>query len=251
MELVMNVISAEEIEEYVAQNIDRFHDKRSESLTKLKLDTVLKRKNPYLYKAKNISLASDFVTSILDAYLSSQEETIFGEFLEGLAIFICNRTYGGSKSSSVGIDLDFVRNNIRYLVSIKSGPNWGNSSQINKMRDCFKTAKKVLKTNSTDQNVVAINGCCYGKDDRPDKGDYLKLCGQRFWEFISGSATLYLDIIEPLGYKAKVKNTQFKKKYSKQINLFTAEFIRDFCTEGEIDWEKIVSFNSASRNFSS
>ncbi len=248
MELVMNVMSAEEIEEYVAQNIDRFHVKRNESLHKLRLDTVLKRKNPYLYKAKNINLASDFVRSIVDAYLSSQEETIFGEFLEGLAIFINNRIYGGSKSASVGIDLDFIRNDIRYLVSIKSGPNWGNSSQIKKMLDCFRTAKKVLSTNFRGQNVVAVNGCCYGKDDSPDKGEYLKLCGQRFWEFISGSNTLYLDIIEPLGHKARIKNSQFKKQYTKQINLFTAEFIKNYCNDGEIDWAKIVNFNSGTDN---
>ncbi|HPK53898.1 MAG TPA: PmeII family type II restriction endonuclease, partial [Smithellaceae bacterium] len=36
---------------------------------------------------------------------------------------------------------------------------------------------------------------CYGKDSNPDKGDYLKLCGQIFWEFISGDENLYTDII--------------------------------------------------------
>jgi len=35
-----------------------------------------------------------------------------------------------------------------------------------------------------EDNIVAVNGCCYGRDNRPDKGDYLKYCGQRFWEFI-------------------------------------------------------------------
>lgn len=52
---------------------------------------------------------------------------------------------------------------------------------------------------------MAVNGCCYGRDKHPDKGDYFKYCGQSFWEFISGYEDLYTGIIEPLGHKAKEK----------------------------------------------
>jgi hypothetical protein len=48
-----------------------------------------------LFKAKNQNTAHDLVKTILDAHLSSQEEGIFGGFLEELAIFICERVYGG------------------------------------------------------------------------------------------------------------------------------------------------------------
>ena len=65
--------------------------------------------------------------TILDAHLSSQEEGIFGGFLEELAVFICGRVYRGKKSSAEGIDLEFEKDGTSYLVSIKSGPNWGNS----------------------------------------------------------------------------------------------------------------------------
>jgi hypothetical protein len=34
------------------------------------LASVLKRKNPYLFKAKNIELAGDLVKSVVDAFLS-------------------------------------------------------------------------------------------------------------------------------------------------------------------------------------
>ena len=33
---------------------------------------------------------------------------------------------------SPGIDLEFDKDGVRYIVTIKSGPNWGNSSQIGK-----------------------------------------------------------------------------------------------------------------------
>lgn len=76
----MQSLNFKDIYEYVENNIGVFHDKRLKSLEKLKLDKILKRKNPYLFKAKNILTAQDLVKVILDAYLSSQEETIFGEF---------------------------------------------------------------------------------------------------------------------------------------------------------------------------
>jgi len=202
------------------------------------------RKNPYLFKAKNITKASELVSGIVDAYLSSQEESIFREFLERLAIYVSEIEYRGVKSSAEGIDLEFLEQGIRYLVSIKSGPNWGNSSQIRKMEDNFKKAKKILLSNSRNIPVVAINGCCYGKEKVQNKGSYLKLCGQDFWEFLTKDADFYLKIIEPLGYRAKQKNDEFIKEYDKVINLFTREFIEDFCTDGAIDWEKLVRFNS-------
>jgi hypothetical protein len=187
------------------------------------------------------------VKGILDAHLSSQEEAMFGDFLEELAFFICGKVYGGRKSAAEGIDLEFQRDKIHYIVSIKSGPNWGNSRQVNKLKEDFKKAKIVLRTSNQNINVVAINGCCYGRDNNPDKGDYFKYCGQRFWEFISGDDDLYTDIIEPLGHKAKEKNQEFSESYAQVINRFTQDFAVKFCENGKIDWEKLVRFNSSTK----
>ncbi len=113
----------------------------------------------------------------------------------------------------------------------------------------FKTARKALRTSNSQLNIIAVNGCCYGRDNNPDKGDYFKYCGQRFWEFISGDTELYIEIIEPLGHKAKEKNDEFIKSYAQMINKFTREFSNDFCKDnGEIDWKKLVRFNSATNS---
>lgn len=96
-------------------------------------------------------------------------------------------------------------------------------------------------------NVIAVNGCCYGKDRKPDKGDYFKYCGQKFWYFISGNTDINVEIIEPLGYWAKEKNDKFIEVYSNMLNKFTAEFISRFCkSNGKINWEELVHFNSGS-----
>jgi len=241
----MGNISRNEIIRFIEPNIQQFHTRRLENLLTLQLKKILSRKNPYLFKAKNQNTAPDLVKTILDAHLSSQEEGIFGGFLEELAVFICGRVYRGKKSSAEGIDLEFEKDGASYLVSIKSGPNWGNSRQIARMKDDFRRAKRIRGTNTKGIRAVAVNGCCYGKDDNPDKGDYLKFCGQRFWEFISGDENLYTDIIEPLGHKAKEKNEQFQVEYAKVINKFTLEFSKEYCApDGSILWNKLVQFNS-------
>ncbi len=243
----MRQISLNDVVNFVEGNIGEFHERRADSLQSLKLAQVLKRKNPYLFKAKNINDAHDLVKLILDAHLSSQEETIFGEVLEKLAIFVCGKVYDGRKSSAEGIDLEFTRENVIYIVAVKSGPNWGNSSQIKRMVDNFKQAKRILRTSNNKANIQAVNGCCYGRENKPDKVDYLKLCGQDFWEFISGNDSLFVDIVEPLGYRAKERNEEFFAEYSRILNLFTQEFMDDFCVDGRIDWDKLVRFNSGKK----
>ena len=215
-------------------------------LPMLLMRTLYSKLNLYLFKAKNILTADQIVRGIVDVHISSSEEGIFGDWLEGLAIFINKKVYSGKKSGIIGIDLEFDKDDRRYIVNIKSGPNWGNSSQIAKMVADFKTAKKTLRTSNSHLNIIAVNGCCYGRENRPDKGDYFKYCGQNFWKFISGNTNLYTEIIEPLGHKAKEKNDNFIKSYSQMINKFTKEFANGFCKDnGEIDWEKLVRFNSA------
>lgn len=243
----MQPVNLNDVVRFVEENIGEFHKRRANSLQNLKLIQVLKRKNPYLFKAKNINDAHDLVKLILDAHLSSQEETLFGEFLERLAIFVCGRIFNGRKSSAEGIDLEFTRDGVFYIVSVKSGPNWGNSSQIKRMADNFKQAKRILRTGNNKANIQAVNGCCYGQENQPDKGDYIKLCGQEFWGFISGNDNLFVDIVEPLGYRAKERNEEFFSEYSRILNLFTREFMDSFCVDGRIDWDKLVRFNSGKK----
>jgi len=117
------------------------------------------------------------------------------------------------------------------------------------MKENFRQAKKILGANTSQSNIVAINGCCYGRNTKPDKGEYLKYCGQIFWEFISGDKDLYLTIIEPFGHKAKEKNEAFLKAYTSITNKFTVEFTKDYCNDNfQIMWDKIVKINSGAES---
>ena len=42
------------------------------------------------------------------------------------------------------------------------------------MENSFKTAIKTLRTSNSNLQIRCINGCCYGKDNNPDKRLYFK-----------------------------------------------------------------------------
>ena len=240
----MKKFNLQEIYEYAEKHISIFHQRRLDYVqNKVDLLKILKQKNPYLFRAKNVLTAQDLIKGFLDAFLQSQEETLFGDFIEGLAIFVCDKVYGAKKSELIGVDLEFEKDGVIYVVEIKAGWNWGNSSQIRQLKINFESAKKLLLA-KTGKKIVAVNGCCFGKDNKPDKGGYLKLCGQRFWEFISGNEKLYIDIVEPIGYKAREKNEEFAENYAQIINKLTLEFSQKFCDNGKINWSKLVKYNS-------
>lgn len=226
-----------------------FHEKKLAKLKALTLETILKRKNPYLFKAKGAVTANDLIEAVLDATVSSGEETIFGNFLEKIAIFVAEKVYSGKKSSATGLDLEFRHNKKLYIVTIKSGPNWGNSDQIKKMQSNFTKAKKTLRTSGGigQADIVAIEGCCYGKDNSPEKGDYQKLCGQRFWKLMSGRDELYRELIEPLGTSATERNAVLVTLRAQKLNQFTQVFLEKFCDKGLINWDKLIRYNSSAK----
>jgi hypothetical protein len=243
----MKTINLNTVQQYVNKNIVDFHQRRLKSLEELRLEKLLK-KNPYLFKAKNIETASELVSGLLEAFLSSSEEKLFGDFLEDLAVFIASKTCNGHKSTAPGIDLEFFNKGIHYVVSVKSGTNWGNSSQQKKLEDDLKNAVIRVKQSKRGINVQSVLGICYGKTKTSYVRGYLKVVGQNFWYLISENKGLYTDIIEPIGYKAKQHNEDFYKEKSRVINKFTRLFIDEYCDDkGSIDWTKLVEFNS--RNY--
>lgn len=240
----MNPINLVEIAAYVNENIDLFHARRLRCVQELNLSHLV-NKNPYLFRAKNVTKASELVEGTMAAFLSSSEEKDFGDFLEGLAIFVASKALNGHKSSSPGIDLELIRDGVHYVISIKSGANWGNSSQQEKLAEHF--SKALIRLRQGRVNADAVLGICYGKvkTARNPKHGYLKLAGQNFWTFISGDKLLYREIIEPIGYRAKEHNDAYSQQRDALANLLTKQFIDRFCNEsGAIDWPKVVDANS-------
>jgi len=235
----MKPLDLDQVCEYANSNMVHFHQRRIASLEKLALNRLL-RKNPYLFKAKHITTAGELMESLLEAFLSSSEEKLFGDFLEGLAVFIAGKTCDGHKSAAQGVDLEFINKGRHYVVSIKSGPNWGNSSQKRRLAQDLRETVIRVQQSRTALRVEPVLGICYGKTRTSyTKDGYLKVVGQNFWYLISENEN------EPIGYRAKEHNEAFYTERSRVINRFTAQFIERFCdSSGAIDWVKLVEFNS-------
>jgi len=238
----MKKLNMDDVQEYVEKHIAIFHQQRLDSVkTNLNLKTLLKHKNPYFYKAKNVFTARQLIQCMAEAYLQSSEETKFGEFMEGLALFVCNSVYGATQiSKKKGMDFRFEKDGILYIVECKSGWNWGNSDQIISLK------RKSIEWKETGKNIVIVNGCCFGnRKNDAEKAGFHKFCGQDFWYFISNDDELYLKIIEPIGHRAKQKNEEFDIAYEGLIHKTTLEFASQYCDDGGIiDWKKLVKFNS-------
>jgi len=251
----VKTLNYRKLNSFIASDVIKpFYKTRLDSLYSAKLAAIFKRKNPYLFKAKNIETAGDLAKNVLDAFLSSQEETIFGDLLENLAVHICRQVFNGRKAEEGkyrSVDLIFERDGRAYIISIKSGPNWGNSDQVNAMRRNFKKARQIIQAELGKKDIVSVNGCMYGRDNQPHKVNkrnpglsYYKICGQPFWELISGDKELYKKIIQPLDKEAKKRDKIFKGLYAKKVNEMTRDIINHFCTNNVLDWDKIVEYVS-------
>ena len=113
----MNTITDAQITAYVEAHIGVFHDKRLESLNKLDLTDLL-IKNPYLFRSKNLVIAGDLVKSLLDAYLSSQEETLFGEIVVSPLGVVSQRFYNaGVKIAVAGNQFPKILSTILKIIA--------------------------------------------------------------------------------------------------------------------------------------
>lgn len=241
----LNPLNLEDVCQYVNETITVFHQHRLASLSRLNLSQLL-HKNPYLFRAKNITRAADLIEGTMAAFLSSSEEKLFGDFLEDLAIFVAGKTAGGHKSASPGIDLEFVARGTYYVVSVKSGEHWGNSSQHRRLAQDFREAVIRLRQSRHTGSVQPTLGICYGKTKSGyHKDGYLKVSGQNFWALISDNPDLYTDIIEPIGFRAREHNETYQKDRDRMANLLTKQFIDAYCDpNGVIDWPRVVRASS-------
>jgi len=241
----MDKHTEEKIEKFVEHRIVRFHQDRAAKLAALKLNTLLRAKNPYLFKAKNVESAPMMIEALLSARLSSSEEGSFGNFMESLAVFVAQETSGGQKSTAEGIDIELNRSGIRYLIAVKSGNSWGNSSQHYQLEEYFKTAVRRLRQNKESGPIQPTLGICYGKFKEKYVKDYLHTGGQSFWCLISGETEFYTQIVRPLGHRAEEFNEIFAAEKTRTYNRMTGEFIARYClSSGQIDWQKLVEFVS-------
>lgn len=242
----MNYIYDEQkIVEAVAKSLETFYGNLVAKIDKLHINEIMKRKNPYLYRAKAMQSASEIIESVLSAYVSSSEETIFGNcFFEPIAIAASD----GNKALAEGIDImiHVKETNTIYAYAVKSGTAVFNADSKKRQEQNFAAASKLAQ--QAKARYEAIIGYGYGKKKESGRGVpkiYEEVAGKAFWAKLTGDNEFYLKLISFMGNLPEKYITQFKESYNKASNRLLKEFITQFCDdEGTIDWNKLVEFNS-------
>lgn len=75
---INNTYDEQAVTKAIAEALENFYGSLIVKIDGLDIKKVMKRKNPYLYRAKAMESASEIVESVLSAFVSSSEETIFG-----------------------------------------------------------------------------------------------------------------------------------------------------------------------------
>jgi hypothetical protein len=230
------------LEALIKKCLNDFYKRRFETLKNLRLRQVLKRKNPYLFKALGTEQASEIVQKILEAYISSSDETIFGD-----AYFdqIARSLPGIVVSDAKGIDLIVEEEKAIHAYALKSGPYPFSSSQKERQNTEFLELKqRLMKLQKQFDPVLAY---AYGRKNKPSSGKriYRENSGQEFWKEITGDDDFYLKLIRLMREEPLKRKDEYKSEWDAVINRFEKEFIKDFCfKDGHVDWEKLTQYVS-------
>ena len=234
------------LEKLIRKCLASFYKRRIAALNNLDLNRVLSRKNPYLFRAAGIANAPEMIGQLLAAHISSSDEGIFGdEFFEPICKGISNAQIAAAK----GVDFVIETETTYQVISLKSGPNAFNSSQVSKQSQQFEEIRKSLAATvrRLRKEFIPILGCGYGRVDSPptDTRKYHKLAGQALWERITGDADFYLKLIRFMQDDPEKHRPEFKAAWDRAVNRFVKEFTARFCdSTGNIQWENLVRFNS-------
>ena len=108
------------IEGFVRENIVAFHDWRTENVSSITLKELISNKNPYLFRAKNLNVAAEFIAQRYLQRGCRQRRRVSSEYFWRLAIFVAESTRRGQKSGIEGIDIELPHGGVRYLIAVKS-----------------------------------------------------------------------------------------------------------------------------------
>lgn len=241
-------MTADRLEQLVRACLASFYKRRVSALDSLDLTSLLRRKNPYLFRATGIATAPEMVGQLLAAHVSSSDEGIFGEeFFEP----ICKAVSGAQTAGVPGVDFTIETEEAFQAIALKSGPNAFNSSQVAKQNDQFAVLQRSLQATvrRLRKAFIPVMGCGYGRVDAPptSRRTYAKLAGQAFWEGITGDPDFYLKLVRLMRDDPDRHRDLFDQSWARAVNRFARDFLQQFCDPaGNILWEDLVRFNSGS-----
>ncbi len=134
--------------------------------------------------------------------------TRFGNCIEAVAVEICKKVDSGVKSGIPGVDQEFERDGIRYMVQIKMSTKTANHSGYEALKKHFESASRIIRQHNKKANIVCVYGICYGKIcDVIDSAGLHRMTGYPFWNFIGNNHNTFRYVLEGL---AKIYANEFR-----------------------------------------
>lgn len=163
--------------------------------------------------------------------LGTSPNTIFGTEFQKMIINVFDEIKG---SAVKGIDIEFIDriDGRRKYCQIKAGPNVINYDDVATIKDHFKKALAIAKTNSMDMRHEDLILCIiYGETSqkssfiRKVEEDYAVLIGKEFWERVIGDGSFYKDLFIAL------KEVSAKCNCRKMVNDTVNELSKDIASK--------------------
>ena len=216
--------------------VDDFVEPFKKRLAELTFLKLIRRKNPYLYRASGISSVEELVERALSDFVSSSTETFFGVALEH---FITSLP-GLIKSSAPGVDVEKRSGQLVELFAIKSGPAGYNSSSFKTQREDLARSKTILEQQA-DLVVRAFVGCSYGRqrDGRLSSG-YIVLSSKNLWAKLSDDVDFYMKVLDAYGCVSKFYEGDVEATHDRLL----AEAKERFSKGSGVDWAKVLQAGS-------
>lgn len=232
--------------ESVQNRLNEFYNRRIAKLSTLQLEKTLQRKNPYLFRAVGLLDANEIIERLLNDFMSSSDETIFGDaFFEPLAKDLCE----GSASPTEGVDVVIETPTSYKAIAVKSGSSVFNAQSRRRQNQEFQALRSRMM--KLQKHFEAIVGYSYGRKYSPTNENkiFTELAGQTFWAELTGDNECYVKIIEAMQDLPVRHKDRFNEEWAKAKNRFAKEFITNFCSDdGRIEWNKLLEFNSGAKD---
>lgn len=247
------MISAAKLQARIAELLEEFYKRRQAKLSELKLLEILRRKNPYLYRARGVKSAAEIVQEMLEAFVTSSDEGIFGDcFFEPLAKWAAMESNNDgtgrvivTTAEAPSVDV-IIQDAVSYIaVAVKSGTSVFTHMSRQKQEEDFASLRaRVAKLKKHYEPVVAY---CYGRKAQRENtaAPFTEVAGQACWERLTGEPDFYIRIVEVMKDIPERYVPTFRQELVKAENRLVKEFSIHFVdVDGGIDWKKLVQFNS-------
>ncbi len=221
-------------------------DPRLRVLATITVDDALQAISPrFLWTHEPVSVG-ELATAAVDALCSAAELVLAEQLMRDLAAFVATRAYGGAKSTTPPVDVEFSVGEVHYAVAITAKALRTRSLEHRRLTDALAALTASAAFQAQGRRIQPVLGVCWGNGRTRDRGPYLETSGQSLWYLLSGHKDFYLAIGEALSSRLNQMSDDYWRKKAATVNRIASEFFTRLCKPtGSIDWTKLVAFNSA------